>query len=54
MRVLKRRYLESGFTNIFILCNLGNTLAMTIMTKCLKFDVDSRNETKNSEKLFRF
>ena len=56
-RVLKRRFLESGLTKISTVCNFGNRLAMTIMfffSKCLKFDVDSTNKTKNSEKVFGF
>ena len=55
-RVLKRRFLGSGLTKIFIVCNFGNTLAVTIMfiSKCLKFNVHSRNGTKNQEKVFRF
>ena len=47
--VLKQRFLESGLTKIFTVPSFLNTLAMTIIlfSKCLKFDVDSRNGTKN-------
>ena len=55
-RVLKRRFLESGLTKIFTVCNFANTLTVTIMffSKCLKFDVDSGNGTKNQQKVYRF
>ena len=55
-RVLKRRFLGSGLTKILIVCNFGNTLALTIMfiSKCLKFNVDSRNGTKIKKKFFVF
>ena len=53
-RVLKQSFLESGLTKFFTVCNFGNTLAMTsiFFSTCLKFDVDSRNRTKNLEKVF--
>ena len=40
----------------FTVCNFGNILAMTIIffLKLVKFDVDFRKGTKNSEKVFRF
>ena len=55
-RVLQRHLLESGLTKIFKISNFRNTLAMKIIFifKCSKFDVGSRNGTKNSEKHFRF
>ena len=56
MRVVKLRFLESALMKFFTVSNFGNTLAMTIMffSKCLKFDVESRNGTKNLEKVFSF
>ena len=53
-RFLKRRFLAGGLTEIFIVCNFRNTLAVTSMffSKCLKCDVDSRNGTKNGENVF--
>ena len=55
-RVLKRHFFESGLNRIFTASNFRNTLAMTIIlfSKYLKFGVDSRNGTENSEKAFRF
>ena len=56
-RVLKRRFLGSGLSNFSTVPNFGNTLALwqsSFVSKCLKFDVDCRNGTKNWEKLFYF
>ena len=55
-RDLKQRFLESGLTKIFTVCNFENILAMRIIFfwKSLKFDVDSRNGIKNSENIDRF
>ena len=56
-RVLKRRFLGSGLNNFSTVPNLGNTLALwqsSFVSKCLKFDVDCRNGTKNWEKVFYF
>ena len=39
---------------VLTICNLEKTLAITFFRKCLKFDGDSRNGTKNSEKVVRF
>ena len=54
--VLRQRFLGSGLTKSFTVCNFENRLAMTIkfFLKCLKFDVNARNGTKNWEKGFRF
>ena len=43
-------------TKTFAVCYFGNTLAMTMIlfSKNLKFDIDSRNGTKNRRKVFRF
>ena len=50
--VLFKEWLNKFFT----VCNSGNTLPMTInfFFKMSKFDVRSKNETKNLEKLFSF
>ena len=55
--VLKRCFLESGLTKSLTVCNYPNKLAMTIIfffSKCLVFDVDSRNGTKERENDFGF
>ena len=46
--VQKRCFLESGLSKSFIVCNFRNKVAMTIIffSKCLKFDVDFKNRTK--------
>ena len=49
-------FLQGGLSKFSAVCNFGNTLAMTIIfffTKCLKFDLDSRNGIKSLEKFFR-
>ena len=53
--VLERCFLESGPTMFFTVCNFGNKVAMKIIffSKCVKFDEDSRNGTKKSERVFR-
>ena len=53
---LKRCFLKIGLTKCITVCNFRNKVAMTIIVfpKCLKFDVDSRNETKKREKIVRF
>ena len=53
---LKRCYLEIALTESFRVSNFRNKVAMTIIffSKCLKFDEESRNGTKQSEKLFGF
>ena len=45
-----------ALTKSFTVCNFKNTLAMTIIfvSKCLKFDITSRNGTKKSENVFRY
>ena len=50
---LKRCFLKSGLTKSFRVWNFRNKVAMTIIffSKSLKFDVDSRKETKKSEKI---
>ena len=56
-RFLKQRFLESALTKIFTVCNFGNTLAIAIIfffSKCLRFNLDCRNGTKNWEEDFRF
>ena len=52
----KRRFLESCFTKFFKVCNLGNTLAMTIIFYFKIFQVWCRFQKwyKNSEKVFGF
>ena len=53
---LKRRFTDSGLTKFLTVCYIWNKVAMTInfFSKCLKFDVESRNGTKESEKVFGF
>ena len=55
-RVLKGRFLESGLTKIFTVCNFGNTLAMTIIFsfKMFKIWCSIQKWNKNIEKVFRF
>ena len=38
-RVLKRRFLESGLTKIFKVCNFGKTLAMTMVLFFKRFKI---------------
>ena len=47
---------KEWLTMIFTVCNSGNTLPMTIifLPEISKFDIPSRNGTKNLEKLFSF
>ena len=50
---LHREWSNQKFLTVL---NLGNTLAMTIIfsLKCLKFNADSRNGTRNRQNVFRF
>ena len=52
----ERSFLESGLNKSFTVCNFRNKVAMkiTFFSKCLKFDVDSRNGRKKSEKIVGF
>ena len=54
--ILKWCFLESGLSKFFVVYNFRNKVAMTIVlfSKCLKFDVDSRQRTKESIKVFGF
>ena len=58
IRAPNRRFLQRGLSKFFTVCNFGKSLAMSIIffSKCLKFDLDSKNrkKKKNSEKLFCF
>ena len=49
-------FLESGLIESLRVCNFRNKVAMTIIffSKCLKFDEESRNGRKESEKVFGF
>ena len=54
--VLRRCFLEIGLTKSLAVCNFRNKVALEIIffSKCLKLDVDSRNGTKDLEKVFGF
>ena len=56
MRVLKRRYLESGLRKIFTVWNLGNTLAITIIFSFKMFEIWCRFQIWNKiiENFFYF
>ena len=55
-RVPKLSFTQCGLSKFFTVCNFRYSLAMPIIffPKCLRFDVDSRNGTKNWEKVLRF
>ena len=54
--VLKRWFLDSDLTESLTGCNFRNQVAMTMIfvSRHLKFDEESRNGTKESEKVFGF
>ena len=56
MSPLKRDALGIYLSTCFVVVNLGNTEAMRVIFfwKCLKFNADSENAEKNSEKIFCF
>ena len=57
MDVLKRHFLESGLNKFLAVCNIGSTLAMTIIfffSKCLKFNLDSMMESEIEKRFFVF
>ena len=53
---LNPSFLETGPTRSFKVCYFRNKVAMKIISfsKCLKFDVDSRNRTRKLDKVFLF
>ena len=57
MRFLRWRFLESGLSKIFTVSKFRKYFSYKnhpFFSKCLKLGVDSRNGSKNWEKLFRF
>ena len=55
-RVLKRRFLESGLTKIFTVCNLGKTLPKTMVLLFKRFKIRCRFQKCNKKlrKTFSF
>ena len=53
---LKRCFFESRLTKSFTVCNFRNKAGMmiTFFSKCLKFDLISRDGKKKCEKVFDF